>query len=417
MEFAENIVPAFSNEEIQLIREDFPILKESVNGKKLVYFDNGATSQKPQQVINAISEYYSRKNANIHRGVHTLSREITIAFEEVRKKTAAFINASNSNEIIFTKGTTDSINIVAHGLSKIHFKKGDEIIVSEMEHHSNILPWQAIREQMGIVLKIAPVSEAGELMLEKLEELLSEKTKLVAITHVSNTLGTINPIKQVIQNCKKRNIPVLVDGAQAVPHMKVDMIELDCDFYCFSAHKMCGPTGIGILFAKQKWIDAMPPYQQGGGIIKRVSFEKTEYIDGPLKFEAGTPNISGVIGFGSAIDYLSAKDMDRISVQENFLLKKLNESLIDIEGIKIFGTSDKKAAVVSFEVKGIHHFDLGTLLDQQGIAVRTGHHCTQPLWQKFGVEGAVRASLSFYNTLEEIEQFSIALKKSIRLLS
>ena len=416
MEIPSASQPVFTSEELLFVRKQFPILSETIHCKPLIYFDNGATSQKPKEVIEAIQNYYSKSNANIHRGVHSLSREITQKFEGVRTQVAKFLNANSQDEIVFTKGTTDSVNLVAHGLSKVYLKQGDEIIVSEMEHHSNILAWQNLREEIGIKLKIWPVTESGELHEEGFQ-LLTESTKLVALTHVSNTLGTINPVKEIIKKCKEKNIPVLIDGAQAVPHLSIDVKDLDCDFYCFSGHKMYAPTGIGVLYAKKKWIDQLPPYQQGGGIIKQVSFEKTEYVEGPMKFEAGTPNISGVIGLGAAIDYINRIGYSRITEYENQLLQHLNKHLSIIEGLKIFGESTKKAAVVSFEVKGIHNFDLGTLLDQQGIAVRTGHHCTQPLWQRFRVEGAVRVSLCFYNTIEEIDAFILALKKSIKMLS
>ena len=405
----------FSDEELNAIRLDFPILASTIHGKPLVYFDNGATSQKPISVIEAVTTYYSKQNANIHRGVHTLSREITIKYETVRQKVAQFINA-HEQEIIFTKGTTDSINLVAFGLSKILLKEGDEIIVSEMEHHSNILPWQYLAKEKGLKLKVVPVTVKGEIDLEILGDLISEKTKLLAITHISNTLGTINPIKEMVKICRSKNVVVLVDGAQSIPHLAINVADLDCDFFCFSGHKMYAPTGVGVLYAKKKWIDIMPPYQQGGGIIKQVSFEETEYIDGPMKFEAGTPNISGTIGLGTAIDYLQGIGLDRISAHETNLLNYLTERMNDINGLRIFGSSQNKAAVVSFEIAGIHNFDLGTLLDQQGIAVRTGHHCTQPLWKKLGVEGAVRVSLSFYNNKNEIDNFMVALNKSIKML-
>ncbi len=401
---------------IEKIRADFPILSRKVNGKPLIYFDNGATAQKPQQVIDRIDHYYSYENANIHRGVHTLSRDITIGYENARAAIQKHLNAANPCEIIFTKGTTDAINLVASSFSKRFISKGDEIIVSVMEHHSNILPWQQVCEEKEAVLKVIPINDAGELVLDEYNKLLNEKTKIIAIAHVSNTLGTINPIKEIISAAHARNIPVLVDGAQAVPHLKVDVQELDCDFYCFSGHKVFGPTGIGVLYGKEKWLNQIPPYQVGGGTIKTVSFEKTEYADIPLKFEAGTPDIAGTLGLATAIDYINEIGLDAITTYEHELLVYATEKLQKLQGVKILGTAKEKAGVLSFIVEGIHPFDIGTILDQMGIAVRTGHHCTQPLVAYYRVPGTVRVSFAFYNTFEEINVFIKGLEKAIIML-
>ncbi|MES2591142.1 MAG: cysteine desulfurase [Bacteroidota bacterium] len=398
------------------IRADFPILSRKVNGKPLVYFDNGATSQKPQSVIAALDNYYKHDNANIHRGVHTLSREITIAYENARTTIQKHLNAIHSHEIIFTKGTTDAINLVASSFGKKYIVKGDEIIVSMMEHHSNILPWQQICDEKGAILKVVPINEAGELVMNEYKKLLNNKTKIVAIAHISNTLGTINPINEIIELAHAKNIPVLIDGAQAVPHTKVDVQALDCDFYCFSGHKLFGPTGVGILYGKEKWLNEMPPYQVGGGTIKTVSFEKTEYADLPLKFEAGTPHIAGGIGLAAAIDYINEIGLDSIAAYEATLLEYATNKLQKIEGVKIIGTAKEKASVISFAVEGIHPFDIGTILDQLGIAVRTGHHCTQPLVAYYCIQGTVRVSFAFYNTIEEIELFIQALERAIKML-
>ncbi len=401
---------------IQKIRADFPILSRKVNGKPLIYFDNGATAQKPQAVINAITHYYTHQNANIHRGVHTLSQELTVVYENARATIQKHINAKNPHEIIFTKGTTDSINLVATSFGKKFISEGDEIIVSAMEHHSNILPWQQLCIEKGATLKVIPINESGELMLDEYKNLLTDNTKLVAITHISNVLGTINPLEQIIEWAHSRNIPVLVDGAQAVPHTIVDVQKLDADFYCFSSHKLFGPTGVGILYGKEKYLNAMPPYQVGGGTIKTVSFDKTEYADLPLKFEAGTPHIEGAIGLAAAINYINEIGLSAISQYENELLEYATRALNKIEGVKIIGTSKNKASVISFVVEAIHNFDIGTILDQLGIAVRTGHHCTQPLMQCYQIQGTVRASFAFYNTTEEIDFFIEALLKAISML-
>ncbi len=402
--------------DIKKIRADFPILSRKVNGKPLIYFDNGATSQKPQQVIDVIEHYYKDQNANIHRGVHTLSQEITIAYENARTTIQKHLNAKHAHEIIFTKGTTDSINLVASCLGKKFISKGDEIIISEMEHHSNILPWQMVCEEKGAVLKIIPINDSGELIIDEYKKLLNEKTKIVAITHISNTLGTINPIKKIIELAHAKHIPVLIDGAQAVPHTSVDVQNLDVDFYCFSAHKAFGPTGVGILYGKEKWLNELPPYQVGGGTIKTVTFEKTEYADLPLKFESGTPHIEGGMGLAAAIDYINQIGLDNITAYEHDLLIYATELLQKINGLKIIGTAQNKASVISFVVDGLHAFDIGTILDQLGIAVRTGHHCTQPLMECYGITGTVRASFAFYNTKEEIDSFISGLKKAIEML-
>ncbi len=402
--------------DIEKIRADFPILSRKVNGKPLIYFDNGATSQKPRSVIDSLENYYKDQNANIHRGVHTLSQEVTLAYENARSTIQNHLNARHSHEIVFTKGTTDSINLVASSFGKKYISEGDEIIVSAMEHHSNILPWQQLCEEKGAVLKVIPINDAGELIISDYKRLLNEKTKIVAITHISNTLGTINPIEEIIALAHAKNIPVLVDGAQAVPHTAVDVQALDCDFYCFSGHKLFGPTGVGILYGKEKWLNEMPPYQVGGGTIKTVSFEKTEYAELPLKFEAGTPHIEGGIGLAVAIDYINAIGLDTIAEYEHELLLYATDALQKIEGLKIIGTAKNKASVISFAVKGLHPFDIGTILDQLGIAVRTGHHCTQPLMAFYCVPGTIRVSFAFYNTKEEIDIFIKGLQKAISML-
>ena len=402
--------------DIKKIRNDFPILVRTVNGKSLIYLDNGATAQKPQAVIDAISNYYSHENANIHRGVHTLSREMTDAYEAARTVIQKHINAAFSHEIIFTKGTTESINLVAFCFAKKNIFKGDEIIISQMEHHSNILPWQQICEEKGAVLKVIQINEKGELLLEEYKNLFSSKTKIVAITHISNTLGTINPIKEMIALAHEKNIPVLVDGAQAVPHSKIDVQDLDADFYCFSAHKVFGPTGVGVLYGKEKLLNALPPYQTGGGTIKTVTFEKTIYEELPLKFEAGTPNIAGGIGFAAALNYIQNIGLEKIFLQEHTLLNYATEKLSTIKDLRIIGTAKEKASVLSFFIEGTHPFDVGTILDQLGIAVRTGHHCTQPLMQFYGIPGTIRASFAFYNTKEEIDELAKGIERTIKML-
>jgi cysteine desulfurase/selenocysteine lyase len=401
---------------IQKLRQDFPILSQKVNGKPLVYLDNGATTQKPQQVIDAISNYYQTQNANIHRGVHQLSIEITIAYENARATVQKHLNAALSHEIIFTSGTTESINLVANSFGKKYIKAGDEIIISEMEHHSNILPWQILCEEKGAVLKVIPINEKGELLIDEYKKLLCDKTKIVAVTHISNTLGTINPVKEIIALAHEKNIPVLIDGAQAVPHIKVDVQDLDADFYCFSGHKIFGPTGVGILYGKEKWLNEMPPYKVGGGTIKTVKFGKTEYADLPLKFEAGTPHIEGGIGLAAAIDYVNEIGLENIGDYECELLEYATTKLSAVEGLRIIGTAKEKASVISFVIEEVHPLDIGTILDKQGIAVRTGHHCTQPLMEHFDLQGTIRASFVFYNTKEEIDVLVNGIQKAIKML-
>lgn len=401
--------------DVQKIREAFPALHQEVYGKQLIYFDNGATSQKPQVVIDAIEHYYSKENSNIHRGVHHLSQVATQAYEDARKIVQQYINATFDHEVIFTKGTTDSINLVAHSFGAL-LNDGDEILISAMEHHSNIVPWQLLRDHKNIVLKVIPIHENGELDLEAFETLLSEKTKLVSITHISNTLGTINPIKEIITKAHSKGAKVLIDGAQSIQHLKIDVQELDCDFFAFSSHKVFGPTGAGVLFGKESLLNAMPPYQGGGDMIAKVTFEKTTYNELPFKFEAGTPHIIGGIATGTALQYLSELDLDAVQAHENELLQYAENQLKEIEGIRFIGTANYKTSVCSFVVEGIHPFDIGTLLDKQGIAVRTGHHCTQPLMDFFEIPGTIRASFAFYNTKEEIDIFISALTRSINML-
>ncbi|WP_342154493.1 aminotransferase class V-fold PLP-dependent enzyme [Joostella sp. CR20] len=402
--------------ELQKIREDFPILKREVNGCPLVYFDNAATSQTPQQVIDCIVDYYSNYNANIHRGVHTLSQEATDKYEQARKKIQTHFNAKKTHEIIFTSGTTHGINLVANGFSTL-LQKGDELIVSALEHHSNIVPWQMLCERTGAVLKVIPMNENGELQMDAYEALLSAKTKLVFCNHISNALGVINPIEEIIEKAHQVGAAVLIDGAQACPHLKPDVQALDVDFYVASAHKMCGPTGVGMLYGKTEWLEKLPPYQGGGEMIAEVTFEKTTYADLPHKFEAGTPNICGGIAFGAAIDYMNAIGFDNILAYENELLAYGTEKLSEIEGLKIYGTSAKKASVISFNIEGIHPYDIGTIVDKLGIAVRTGHHCAQPVMDYFKIPGTVRASFAFYNTKEEVDALVSAVKKAKMMLS
>jgi len=402
--------------DIQKIRAEFPILSQKVNGKPLVYFDNGATSQKPQIVIDAEVKYYQEINANIHRGVHTLSQLATDAYEISRGKVQQHINAKFAHEVLFTSGTTHGINLVTNGFASI-LKPGDEVIVSSLEHHSNIVPWQMLCEKTGATLKVIPMNEDGELIMEAFDALLSEKTKVVTVNHISNALGIINPIKYIIDKAHAVGAAVLIDGAQAVPHLKPNVQELDCDFYAFSGHKMCGPTGTGILYGKEEWLNKLPPYQGGGEMIKEVTFEKTTYADLPHKFEAGTPNIAGGIVLGTAIDYLNNIGFENIQQYENELLDHATKSLLEIEGLKIYGTGKNKASVVSFNIDGIHPYDVGSIIDKLGIAVRTGHHCAQPIMNFFCIPGTIRASFSFYNTKEEIDAMVEAVKKAKTMLS
>lgn len=402
--------------DLQKIRADFPILSQKVNGKPLVYFDNGATSQKPQVVIDAIAKYYQEINANIHRGVHTLSQLATDAYELSRGKIQQHINAKHAHEVLFTSGTTHGVNLVANGFASL-LKSGDEVLVSALEHHSNIVPWQMLCEHTGATLKVIPMNEKGELILSAFDELLSEKTKIVTVNHISNALGTINPIKYIIDKSHEFGAAVFIDGAQAVPHLKPDVQALDCDFYAFSGHKMCGPTGTGILYGKEAWLNKLPPYQGGGEMIKEVTFEKTTYADLPHKFEAGTPNIAGGIVLGTAVDYMNAIGFENIQAQELVLLEYGTQRLLEIEGLRIFGTSENKTSVISFNIDGIHPYDIGTIIDKLGIAVRTGHHCAQPIMNFFEIPGTIRASFSFYNTKEEIDSLVEAVKKAKMMLS
>jgi cysteine desulfurase/selenocysteine lyase len=402
--------------DIKKIREDFPILKREVNGNPLIYFDNAATSQTPQVVIDAIVDYYSNYNANIHRGVHSLSQEATDAYEEARIKIQKHFNAVKPYEIILTAGTTHAINLVAHGFASI-LKEGEEILVSALEHHSNIVPWQMLCEKTGAILKVIPQTESGELDMDAFAKALSPNLKLVFVNHVSNALGTINPIEHIIKEAHKVGAAVLIDGAQATPHIKPDVQALDADFYVCSAHKICGPTGVGILYGKEEWLTKLPPYQGGGEMIDQVSFEKTTYAGLPHKFEAGTPNICGGIATGAGLDYMNAIGFDNIASYEDELLQYGTEKLLEIEGLKIYGTSAHKTAVISFNVGNIHPYDIGTILDKLGIAVRTGHHCAQPIMEYYKIPGTVRASFSFYNTKEEIDTFVAGLKRAVTMLS
>lgn len=402
--------------DIQKIRADFPILSQKVNGKPLVYFDNGATSQKPQVVIDAISTYYSEINANIHRGVHTLSQLATDAYEVSRNTIQNHLNAKHNYEIIFTSGTTFGINLIANGFASL-LKSGDEVMVSALEHHSNIVPWQFLCERTGAKLVVIPMNEKGELILSEFDNLLSEKTKIVTVNHISNALGTVNPIEYIIKKAHGVGAAVLIDGAQATPHLRPDVQALDCDFYVFSGHKVCGPTGVGILYGKEEWLRKLPPYQGGGEMIAEVTFEKTTYADLPHKFEAGTPNIVGGIVLGTAIDYMNSIGFENIAAYEHELLLYGTQRLQEIEGLKIFGTSENKASVISFNIEGIHPYDIGTIIDKLGIAVRTGHHCAQPIMNFFNIPGTIRASFAFYNTKEEIDIFVEAVKKAQMMLS
>jgi len=396
---------------ITKIRNDFPVLNQKIYGKPLIYFDNGATTQKPRVVIDTINRLLSEHNSSVHRGVHYLSDQMTKMYESARKKVQDYLNARYSHEIIFTSGATASINTVAYSFGEAYVKKNDEIIVSEMEHHSNIVPWQMMSERKGTKLRVIPINDKGELLLDEYERLINSRTKLVAVTHVSNSLGTINPVKKIVAIAHKKNIPVLIDGTQAIQHENIDVQDMDCDFYVFSGHKVYGPTGIGVLYGKERWLNEMPPYQGGGDMIDRVKFEHTTYDDLPFKFEAGTPNYIGVIGLGAALDYLTGIGLDDIKNYEKKLLDYGTAKLMTLNGLKLYGTAGKKICILSFLLDNIHPYDVGMLLDKMGIAVRTGHHCTQPLWDHYKVEGSIRASLAFYNTLEEIDSLYEALKK------
>ncbi len=398
--------------DVEEIRNDFPILKRFVNGKQLVYLDNAATSQKPQAVIDALTQYYTFDNANIHRGLYFLSELATDQFETSRLKVKEFINALSASEIIFVRGTTEAINLVASSLCRAkHFKDGDEVIISSMEHHANIVPWQLMNDRKKIALKVIPITDEGELDLDAYEKLINEKTKLVSVVHISNALGTVNPVKKIIETAHARGVPVLLDGAQAIPHFKVDVQELDADFYAFSGHKAFGPTGIGVLYGKTEYLEMMPPYQGGGDMIRTVTFEKTTFDDLPRKFEAGTPNIAGGIGLGAAINYMNQFDRNDLAAHENYLLRYATEKLSQIEGLRIIGTAKEKASVISFVIEGIHPYDIGTIIDTDGIAIRTGHHCAQPIMQRYNLPATARASFAFYNTKEEIDKLVLGIHK------
>lgn len=403
------------NMDIEKIREDFPILKQKIYNRPLIYFDNAATTQRPQQVIDALTRTYTEYYGNIHRAAHFLADKATLAYEETREKARELIHAETREQIIFTKGTTESINLAAFSFGEAFIREGDEIIVSEMEHHSNIVPWQLMAGRKGATLVQLPIDDDGRLRIELLEELITPRTRLIAVTHVSNVLGTINPVKQIAQIARSRGVRIFVDGAQAVPHLRIDVQDLDVDFYAFSAHKMYGPNGVGVLYGKKELLEQMPPYQGGGEMISEVRFSGTTYNELPYKFEAGTPNISGVIAFGAAIDYLQDIGIENASAWETELLNYATAGLLKIPGLRIFGTQPEKSGVISFQVEGVHFFDLGTMLDKLGIAVRTGRHCTDPLMDHFGIQGTVRASFAFYNTREEIDVFLEALKKVIAM--
>ena len=397
-------------------RKDFPILDQQVNGYPLVYLDNAATTQKPKVVIDALSDYYLTINSNIHRGVHHLSQLATDRFEEARRAVQQFIHAPHAHEIIFTRGTTESINLIASSFCRRFLKEGDEVVVSEMEHHANIVPWQLACEQHGATLRVLPFNDRGMLRIEELDRLLTDRTRIVAVNHVSNTLGTINPVAEIIRKAHAKGIPVLVDGAQAASHLPIDVEALDCDFYCFSGHKMYAPMGVGVLYGKEQWLNEMPPYQGGGEMIKTVTFARTTYNELPFKFEAGTPAVGDVIGLHTAIQYINSIGLPVIADREQRLLQYATEQLSQIDGLQIVGTAPEKSAIISFNVNGIHPFDIGTLIDQMGIAVRTGHHCSMPIMEHFGIPGTLRASFAFYNTEEEVDRLVAAVKKAVMML-
>ena len=403
--------------DVARIREDFPILRQTVNGHPLVYLDNAATSQKPQVVIDALVNYYTTENSNVHRGVHTLSQQATEDYEGARGKVRRMLNAEKDEEIIFVRGTTEGINLVAHSFGRANIGPGDEVVISCLEHHSNIVPWQIICQERGARLRVVPINDAGELLLEEYEAMLGPRTKLVSMLHISNALGTINPVKQIIELAHSRGIPVLLDGAQAAPHMPVDVRDLGCDFYVFSGHKLYGPTGIGILYGKSSLLNDMPPFQGGGDMIKSVTIEKTLYNDLPYKFEAGTPNIAGAIGLGAAVDYITNIGLERIAAYENQLLEYGSDCLNTIDGLRLIGTAGNKAAILSFVMDRAHPHDIGTILDSQGIAIRTGHHCTQPLMDRFGIPATARASMSFYNTKDEMDVLVKGIDRVIEVFS
>ena len=397
--------------DVAALRRDFPVLQQRVHGKPLVYLDNAATSQTPLAVIDAMRKFYLEDCANVHRGVHKLSQRATDDYEGARTAVQKFIGAAESEEVIYTGGTTDALNLVAHSYGRTHVHAGDEVIISTLEHHSNIVPWQILCDERGATLRVIPINDAGELLMDDYAGLLSDKTRIVSVNHVSNALGTVNPVRQIIAMAHERGIPVLLDGAQSIPHMKVDVQELDCDFYAFSGHKMFGPTGIGILYGKLELLEKMPPYQSGGDMIKSVTFEKTTYNDLPYKFEAGTPNIADAIGLGAAVEYLNQIGMDRIAAYEKHLLDYATEAISAVDGIRLIGTAREKASVLSFIVEGVHPHDIGTILDREGVAVRAGHHCAQPVMDRFGVPATTRASLAFYNTEDEVDALVAAVGK------
>ena len=403
--------PAAALWDVERIRKDFPALHQRVHGKPLVYLDNAATSQKPQAVIDALVAYYSLENSNVHRGVHLLSEKATQAYEEARVRVQRFLNAADAREIVFVRGATEGINLVAASYGRTWIGAGDEVIISTIEHHSNIVPWQLLCEERGALLRVIPVDDAGELLLDEYARLLGARTKLVAVSHISNALGTVNPVKRMIEMAHRQGVPVLIDGAQAAPHLRVDVQELDCDFYVFSGHKALGPTGIGVLYGRAEWLERMPPYQGGGDMIASVTFEKTTFNALPYKFEAGTPHIAGVIGLGVALDYLSGLGLDRVAAHERELLTYGTATLQAAPGVRIIGTARDKASVLSFIVDGVHAHDVGTILDHAGIAVRAGHHCTMPVMRRFGVPATVRASLAFYNTREELDALGAGLRE------
>ncbi len=411
----ERLERAASVFDVQRVRRDFPILGTSVNGKPLVYLDNAATAQKPQAVIDAVSRYYANDNANIHRGVHYLSERATAAYEDVRRRAQVFLGAGEAREVVFVRGTTDAINLVAHSYVRPRLEAGDEVVISAMEHHSNIVPWQLACGERGARLRVVPMTQAGELMLDAYEELLNDRTKMVALGHISNALGTVNPIKEMVRTAKERGIPVLVDGAQAAPHLTIDVSDLGCDFYAVSGHKMFGPTGTGLLYGRAELLEAMSPYQGGGDMIETVSFERSTYARIPAKFEAGTPNIAGVVGLGAAIDYLLSIGRASIAKYESELLQYAVEAIGGVEGIRLVGTPRERAGVVSFVMEGIHPHDVGTIVDQEGIAIRTGHHCAQPVMDFYGIAATARASFAFYNTREEVDSLVTALGKTHEL--
>ncbi|MFQ6022839.1 MAG: SufS family cysteine desulfurase [Acidiferrobacterales bacterium] len=403
--------------DVDNIRGDFPALHQEVHGRPLVYLDNAASAQKPKVVIDTVSQFYANDYANVHRAIHTLGERATEAYERAREKARRFINAGSVREIVLVRGTTEAINLVAQSFVRPRLREGDEIILTQMEHHSNIVPWQLLREQTGAVLRVVPINDAGELMLHEFEKLLGPRTRLVTLAHISNALGTINPVRQIIEMAHAANVPVLLDSAQAVPHLKVDVQVLDCDFYAFSGHKMYGPSGIGVLYGKEALLDAMPPYHGGGEMIRYVTFEKTEYAELPHKFEAGTPNIAGAVGLGATIDYLTGIDLDAIAAYEHELLTYATKAAGDVPGMRIIGTARDKASILSFELEGVHPHDIGTILDRQGVAIRAGHHCAMPVMRRFGVPATARASFGLYNTREDVDALIAAIYKTKEIVS